>query len=111
MNRFYVGQKVQHVPIFGNWNNFERRFPDQTHPVPNGIYTIREIYLEIDDSGDETVAVKLKEIVNPIREYSTGYKEMGWVAVEFKPLEEKKTDISIFKKMLVGNKVNADSQA
>lgn len=109
MNRFYVGQKVCHVPIYGSWTKFEKNLSDLTHPVPNGIYTIREICLDINNFGKEVVAIRLKEIVNPIREFLTGRKEVCWDAAEFQPLEEKKTDISIFKKLLNPSKVHENS--
>jgi hypothetical protein len=64
-------------------------------PVLNSIYTIREV---ITLNGH--VAVRLVEIKNPVLEYGDGTNEMAFRASRFRPVVERKTDISIFTAML-----------
>jgi len=44
--------------------------------------------------------LRLDEIVNPITNWITGPDEIAFIAARFRPVTEKKTDISIFTRML-----------
>ena len=93
---FYVGQRVVYIGdgICG---------PEYSHlniimPVKNGIYTIRE-FTFYDGPG-----LRVVEIVNPPIDTTYGYLEVCWVQNNFRPFVERKTDISIFQKMLLPQK-------
>lgn len=94
---FRVGQKVVCV---------DARIPRYPGVIPvakGAIYTIR-------DSGPEPMAqgewwVLLNEITNISAE---GLGELGYTAARFRPIVERKTDISIFTRMLTGQKQGAD---
>lgn len=102
---FHVGQKVVCIAK-GRWEKTRTDFPGIIVPERGKIYTIREVYRDV-FSG--VTGIRLKEIVNAdflIWKGATYYIEMGWHSHEFRPLEEKKTDISIFQKILTGYKIN-----
>lgn len=81
---FHIGQRVICVraPIC------ELRWPWTAYPVEGQVYTIREVMLS---------SVLLAEIVSAIGR--SGY-EGAFDANRFRPIVEKKTDISIFTAML-----------
>ena len=96
---FEIGQKV--VCINGKPMR-PRKYPDETHPTEGQIYTIRNVGNVLCDAGVEP-AVRLEEIVNTPRLYRLGHgvdgmDELWFRASRFAPI--KKTDISIFLKML-----------
>jgi hypothetical protein len=62
------------------------------------IYTIRAMAFERAHNGSQVLCVWLKEIVRPIEGADT--EEPGYAVERFRPLVERKTDISIFKKLL-----------
>jgi hypothetical protein len=101
---FYVGQKV--VRISGPETS-----PDGSiMPKIGSIYTIRSIE---DRSAGEPVwkaglAVTLAEIVSAIHP-ATG-KEYAFLSTNFRPVVEKKTDISIFTEMLHQTPVPVDAE-
>lgn len=98
---FYVGQKVVCVsdepknPCVLNgriladdyWPNF---------PKKGKIYTVRGFFCDDPD----LCGIYLVELINPVRHYTKGFVEGGFRAENFRPLEERKTDISIFTEML-----------
>ena len=89
---FRVGQKV--VCISG-----PARRDMVTDPVVGDVYTVRGI--NKDQRGD--IGIHLAEIVNrPRRIISLGgeIREPGFFAYHFRPVVQRKTDISIFKAML-----------
>jgi hypothetical protein len=93
MNQFHVGQKVVCIDEFGS-----SRFPME-FPVINFVYQIRGIH------SDETGSyLWLAEIVNPSFEFSDGTMEPAFDAEGFRPLVERKTNISVFKAMLTPQK-------
>lgn len=94
---FYRYQRV--VCINDNWCP---PFVATTCPKAGVVYTIRSLF----EAKTEQLCIRLVEILNPLREYNEGYMEAGFVADNFRPLCDKKTDISIFEAMLKPNKVN-----
>jgi len=71
-------------------------------PEPGRIYTIREIGVAQEDGK---VYVRLREIRNPritFKPWAAGEPRFG--ARRFRPLQPRKTDISIFTAMLAGAK-------
>lgn len=93
---FRVGQKVVCVkgPLLKNSNTIQ--------PKIGEIYTIREIY--VDPLGGE--GLRLVEIICP--KHSSGM-EYGYFRSRFRPVVERKTDISVFTEILKTkrNKINA----
>ncbi len=97
---FRVGQKVVCVDsemLIGIWA------PDEVGPIVGGIYTIRRIFLDYD--GD--AIVWLNEIARgPLAKAQHG-DNAGYLAIRFRPVVERKTDISIFTRMLTDDFVGA----
>lgn len=92
---FRIGQKVVCVakPLGG--------YGDENVPCVGRIYTIRGFEFER-PTGVERVGLLFEEIRNEPHHY-TGYArptEATFPASKFKPLVERKTDISIFTRML-----------
>lgn len=73
-----------------------------TFPKPGEVYTIRDIFTATRTDGEVVVSVRLVEVTNdPQMRFSTGFVgEIGFNAECFRPLVERKTDISVFKAML-----------
>ena len=69
--------------------------PDIICPIRNHVYTIRELTDLSDVPG-----LRLVEIRNRPAHWFEGCLEVCWKREEFRPLVEKKTDISIFTGML-----------
>jgi hypothetical protein len=97
MADFHVGQRVACVDDEGF--NRPAFYGCEIFPVKANIYTIRQISL----SPEGEAAFRLFEIVNEPREYLIGCVEPCFLARRFRPLQERKTDISIFEKLLVPN--------
>lgn len=90
---FRVGQKV--VCII-HWPEHLRRY-DAIYAEKGEIYTIRGFC----PGTDGVTRLYLQEIHNrPMRSLSLGLMEFGFKASAFRPVVERKTDISIFKKIL-----------
>lgn len=102
---FRVGQKV--VCIGSNENPKLSDAADKAHRKPdiNQIYTIRSMF-----AWKHLVLVRLYEVDNrhlmPIMGVSV---EPGYDSRGFRPLVERKTDISIFTRMLNPSKVEANA--
>jgi hypothetical protein len=98
---FRVGQKVVCVrePCPGH----ERRFayPDEQIPKFGSVYTIRDALMI---QGESCPQYRLQEIVNPVYRYSQGAMECTYPHAAFRPVIERKTDISCFTQIL--DKVN-----
>jgi hypothetical protein len=87
---FRIGQKVvciHHVPL-------DERLSHCVYVEKGGIYTIRGIYFQADRK-----LLLLQEIHNPMW---SGGDEYGFNAKGFRPIVDRKTDITIFTKMLTG---------
>lgn len=90
---FHIGQKV--VCIRGADRSSVTR--DGWAPKTGGIYTIRGIY-----DGPIRVDLNFEEYVH--HEFHDDGAEIGWNSERFRPIVERKTDISIFKAMLTPSK-------
>lgn len=88
---FYVGQKV----ICVRHPAKIKAFFGEAYPHVGGVFTIREIF---EARGGE--CLRLFEISNPPYPYVEGYMECGFRTNFFRPVVERKTDISIFKALL-----------
>lgn len=101
-----VGQKV--VCITEEWKlgGIDPAHWGMAVPKLNCIYTISKI--ELDDTIS-MVVLHLSEIVNPPLPSPPWpqNKISAFAAAGFRPLEEKKTDISVFEKLLDKPKVDA----
>ncbi|MDR6818470.1 hypothetical protein J2X76_003647 [Neorhizobium sp. 2083] len=92
---FHVGQKVVLVESFGP--RALRRGADEgvVLPVKGQIYTVREFDPDVSNG---VVCIRLNEIVNgPDPEDGM---EASFVASMFRPVVERKTDISVFTALL-----------
>lgn len=96
---FHVGQKVVCVHAFVD----EVRFPTLCIPVRGGIYTIRAII-----QGHDGIRLRdgllLEEITNGLGPRGIEY---NFNPERFRPVVERKTDISVFTEMLADQKVAA----
>lgn len=87
---FHVGQKVVCV---------DDKPRDDWRPTflkKGSIYTITWVYCVPAGSG-----VLLYEVENPYPD------RLGWYSDRFRPIEERKTDITVFQKMLTPKKLEA----
>lgn len=94
---FHIGQKVVYVGLQGR--SRDRRF-DVTAPpfklTKGQTYTIRDIDFRNADKHYGVPTIRLEEMVLPtVKGWERGY--CPWL---FRPVTERKTDISIFTKML-----------
>jgi len=90
---FRIGQKV--VCVNDTWRDTLIDCPGGV-PVKGGVYTVRgfcEHYPEI-------TSIYLEEIVNPPFKYLVGAYEPSFLAWRFRPVVERKTNISVFKEIL-----------
>ena len=99
---FHVGQKVVCV---NDRNLRVRRDLYSSLPKQGQIYTVRAI-TPPDAVTPNTPGVLLEEIKG---EYSSSGYEYGFLAFRFRPIQERKTDISIFKAMLTPKKVRVEA--
>lgn len=98
---FKVRQKVVCINAKGGFINLCGEVIDSHELTEGAVYTIRSIGM-----FDSVLAVRLKEIVR--RKLALGYKpqpgnnwDQPFRASRFRPLVERKTDISIFTEMLL----------
>lgn len=85
----YSGRKV--VCIQDEWYTLN----GEQVPVAGKVYTIREI-----GSTNGGIYIRLMEIVNAPRQYANGFAECAFDLDGFRPVDERKTDISEFEKLL-----------
>ena len=90
---FRVGQKVALVD--DRWN-LGHGHPDDVRPVQCVTYTVRETCMSF--SGHQQI--RLCEIRNPVRQYYPYTAELVFGSHRFRPIVERKTDISIFTEIL-----------
>jgi hypothetical protein len=103
---FRVGQKVVCVGGAGSpaidWEFWCSHWK-VTRPIRNLVYTVRDTR-----AGKNSQLIRVEEIVNPIVEFSdAAAQEPWWWSIYFRPLVERKTDISIFTEMITKDKVRA----
>lgn len=96
---FRVGQKV--VCWNADWPKASY-YGEEVLPQKDEVYTIREL-LEI---AGRTL-LRVNEIRNPVMDYNFGKYECAFHISRFRPIVERKTDISIFTKMLTPEGVDA----
>jgi hypothetical protein len=100
---FHVGQKV--VLVEDDWNDEVIADYPFDLPVKGRVYTIRAMTIGWPEFGSMP-ALLLEEIQHPHDErFAAG--EMAFDRRRFRPVIERKTDISIFTAMLTPNRVNA----
>ena len=101
MSNFHVGQKVVLIDDTTHSHGIDRsisRTVGADVPKKGEVYTVRFIAIET-DTGRELLL--LNEINNAAASRRLGYaKELGFAASRFRPVVERKTDISIFRAML-----------
>src|SRR5258706_185581 len=86
---FHVGQRVECI---GSINMADVMYKEAT-PLKGAIYMVRGI-----DAchSDGYVGLWLEEIFNEKRRYANGFQECSFDQRGFRPIIERKTDISIF---------------
>ena len=93
---FYVGQKV----VCTARREWKAKTIYPMVPRRGEVYTVREV------THFGSPGLRLVEIVNPPMHHTEGYLEVCWAQydidghAEFRPVVERKTDISIFREML-----------
>lgn len=105
---FRVGQKVVCVGTDGtrhvDWSAWVSKWKI-TLPVRGGIYTVRETRM-----GPHRQHIRLVEIVNPTAEFCDAPRQEPWFwAIAFRPIVERRTDISCFTEMLTTEKIGVDA--
>lgn len=101
MSSFRVGQKVVCVD-----DEFHGDFFDvPCLPVKGLVYTIRSIEVMTGSDGEQSPIIRLVEVINPAMPWTIGDVEIGFVPRRFRPVVERKTNISIFKAMLNPSRV------
>ena len=96
---FKPGDKVVCVDNSLPWN---RKWDDDA-PEVGKVYTVKKII--VDFEGD--VALRFCEINRSPLAFAQHGVNIGYKATRFRPVQTKKTDISIFTDMLTSSKVNA----
>lgn len=104
MTPFHVGQKVVVAFPYEEHIHLLAASCGETLPEPNVIYSIREI--EPPDPDDGMVCIRLHEIVNPSGVFQG---ECAFNSQRFRPVIERKTDISIFTNILNTQRVRTDA--
>ncbi len=101
---FKVGERVVCVGS-GYWGGLLSSSRAPNAPITGGIYTVRWA-----GYYDELACIRLEELVNPVYQWRSGLAECAFVVqnrngqVNFRPVVTRKTDISIFTKLLTPNK-------
>jgi len=98
MSKFAVGEKI--MCVRDDWKNalfgLSVRETDERYPVKDGVYTvIGHDWLLLSDLPGIIIA----EVNN----------DLIWAEKNFRPIEPKETDISVFKKLLVSAKDKIDA--
>lgn len=89
---FRIGQRV--VCVNDRWITLN----GENVPRAKKIYTVRSINAGC--VNQESTYIRLIEVRNPPIQYANAYCEAAFDVEGFRPLIEKKTDISIFTKLL-----------
>lgn len=94
---FYVGQKVVFLGFINARVPGKNCHGWEQFPQAEQVYTVRSVSAFPVTGG---VMLRLEEVVNAPSPYIGGIYEIGFAAERFRPVVERKTDISIFKAML-----------
>lgn len=97
---FHVGQKIECIKL-----TFNPAWRGKRRPVVGRIYTVRDVGVR-HQGGVDCEGVWLDEIINPL--HPSGH-EYGFFAACFRPVVERKTDISIFTAMLTPKKAKVEA--
>ena len=97
MSNFHVGQKVVCIDDDG----LHLR-PDEDGPCKGQVYTIRGF-------NEQVGGLLLIEVINFPQLYREGYGELSFRPSRFRPVVERKTDISLFKAILDKPTVRIDA--
>lgn len=91
---FHVGQKVVCVRV----SEAVRIRGEEGYQIPRegSVYTIRSMVV----SGEDNLCIRLHELHNPPRIYREGFVEGAFRAENFRPVIERKTDISALTALL-----------
>ena len=92
---FHVGQRVVCIDDIGCAPGSE--FP--YIPIKGSIYTVRG-FVSPHVGYERTPGMLLEEVVNAPWEYNEGVVEPSFHPYHFRPVVQRKTDISVFKRML-----------
>lgn len=92
---FTVGQKVVLARKFGNASSLRAEIEGVTLPVEGVTYTVREFD---PDLSNGVLCIRLVELVNDPHMWDG--LEPSFEASLFRPIVERKTDISVFEAML-----------
>lgn len=103
---FRVGQKVVCVETWSPTAG--QGYGDEVGPIEGQIYTIRAIGC-FNSSYPGMLLCRLHEIINPVRDYAEGRDEGAFGAFRFRPIVNRKTDISTFTRMLTPTKRSVDA--
>jgi hypothetical protein len=110
MTIFHIGQKV--TPIGRQLSesetlNFNAALKHGVvFPKKGEVYTVREATVVTRSTGEEVLVLRLCEIHNKRMKFTNGkIGEIGFNADCFRPVVERKSDISIFKAMLNPSRV------
>lgn len=90
---FRVGQKVQYVGLrVSVWHQIKRAIHPYTKPEKGVVYTVSNTY----EFSDGEQAIELLELPSP----GTEHWAAGFRALAFRPVVERKTDITAFQEIL-----------
>lgn len=92
---FYIGQRVVCIDVSKGFRNMLGEFSDDRKLVKDAIYTVR--WVGVNCEGDP--AIRLQEINyrrSPRGKRASNEGDAPYGSWRFRPLDERKTDISIF---------------
>jgi hypothetical protein len=99
----YVGQKVRCVRETDNDRAWQRDYAARcgiVFPTVGAVYTVRWLGI-YKFEGDSKPALRVVEITNPVTRWLDGdVAELAFNINRFRPLDERKTDISVFTSLL-----------
>jgi len=73
------------------------------------VLTVREVFVGLTEGGQEVVALKFHEIVNPLTDTVIGRAERGYPAFQYRPLITQSDDVALFAHHLVGQPAGVDA--
>jgi hypothetical protein len=100
MNMFHIGQPVVCIDADPPPSLSDDCYSAVCHPVRGGIYTIRGFVCPEAYRLTQTPGLVFEELINAPIGYTEGMFEPSFNPRRFRPLVERKTDISLFQAML-----------